>query len=133
MFDEGAKTLRIGELVFLLERQPDDFESLVVILPIQLHQERSLIMTVRAPAPHDADDHNFALETSIGIRHDVAGQVRETEAERVFGVAHAGVLQGVCRWSESFRARRLGTVRNVFVLPVLNNLDAPVLLWSDLE
>jgi hypothetical protein len=59
-------------LRFLLERQRHDLEPAVVVLPVQLGEERRLVVAVRAPAAAMLTMTTFAPELRIGVGDELA-------------------------------------------------------------
>src|SRR5262249_7597981 len=71
--DKRAQPGGVLQLIRLFERERYDFEALATIRPVQLLEERRLVMTIRAPASHDAHDHDFVLKSAVCVRDDFSG------------------------------------------------------------
>src|SRR4029079_10746874 len=75
LLQECLEAHGIRELSGLLEREQDDLESLIVILPVEIGEERRLVVAIRAPAAGQAEDYHLAAESGITERHRDAVQI----------------------------------------------------------
>ncbi len=66
-------------------------------------------MAVRAPASADGDDHDLTLKTRVGVRHDLAVNVRERKPERLGWIDDAREARGITRLRQAFGERLLGS------------------------
>src|ERR1039457_2837492 len=74
-FDKGLQARGVLQLIGLFKGKSHDLETAAVVLAIQLLEERGFVVTVRAPASADRDDHDLVPESGVAIGEYVAIQV----------------------------------------------------------
>ena len=116
--DERPQPGQVLELLGFLEREADDLESARVIRAIELHQERCLVVAVRAPAPGDVHEDHLAAEPCVGVADEMPLHVRKTETKRLRGILHAREARRIGRLRKARRTRIVGSRRGVRPLAV---------------
>ena len=95
---EGSQLLPVAfYFAGVFEAQRHNLQPFGVKAPIQIGQHWSLVVAVRTPASRERSEHNFVLESIIGVRHPVAIKVLKAERERHARILHARVARRVRR------------------------------------